>query len=60
MLGSFASTSQDWRSIASSLNDDALDLSWLVTHRFPLTEYRAAIEALRRPSGARGKIVLVP
>ncbi|MGG7464138.1 zinc-dependent alcohol dehydrogenase [Plantibacter sp. YIM 135347] len=60
VLGSFASTSEDWRSIASSLNDDTLDLSWLVTHRFPLPEFRAAIEELRRPTGARGKIVLVP
>ncbi|RLP78033.1 hypothetical protein D9V32_01515 [Mycetocola tolaasinivorans] len=58
VLGSFASTSASWRSVVELINAGTLDAGWLVTHRFALTDYVAAVDALRHPHGARGKIVL--
>jgi threonine dehydrogenase-like Zn-dependent dehydrogenase len=56
--GSFSYTSSAWASVVALLNAGTLDLSFLVTHRFPLERYRDAVEALRSASGARGKVLL--
>ncbi|MFZ4895700.1 zinc-dependent alcohol dehydrogenase [Plantibacter sp. Mn2098] len=60
VTGSFASTAADWRAVVAKLAAGELDLSWLVTHQYPLDDFEAAIAELRRPSGPRGKIVLIP
>lgn len=60
ILGSFAYTREDWRTIVEGLNSGAIDLDGLVTHRFALDEFSAAITSLRSASGTRGKVVLHP
>ena len=51
-------TSAAWAGVVELLNAGRLDLSGLVTHRFPLGDYAAAIDALRHPSGSRGKVLV--
>lgn len=58
IVGSFAYTRTAWREVVELLNSGALDLSDLVTHRFPLSDFAEAIAALRHSSGSRGKILL--
>ena len=58
VAGSFSYTSEAWASVTEQLNSGRLDLGGLVTHRFPLGEYAAAIEALRHPDGTRGKVLV--
>ena len=58
VAGSFSYTSAAWASVVSELNAGRLELGSLVTHRFPLSEYAAAIDALRHPVGARGKVLI--
>lgn len=55
---SFSYTSSAFRTVGTLLNASAVDPSFLITHRFALEEWPAAIDALRRPAGARGKVVL--
>lgn len=55
---SFSYSSSAFAAAATLLDAGAVDPSFLVTHRFPLEEWSAAIETLRRPSGVRGKVVL--
>jgi 2-desacetyl-2-hydroxyethyl bacteriochlorophyllide A dehydrogenase len=56
--GSFSYTSAAWASVAEMLNAGRLDLGGLVTHRFALDAYADAVDALRNPSGTRGKVLL--
>lgn len=58
ILGSFASTPAAWSAVIAALGDRRLELDWLITHRFALSEFSAAIHTLREPSGCRGKVVL--
>ncbi|HET6847949.1 MAG TPA: alcohol dehydrogenase catalytic domain-containing protein [Gaiellales bacterium] len=58
VAGSFSYTSDAWASVVRELNSGRLELGSLVTHRFPLSRYAAAIEALRHPVGARGKVLI--
>lgn len=58
IIGSFAYTREAWRQVVELLNAGALDLSSLVTHRFPLSGFAEAIATLRNSSGPRGKILL--
>jgi 2-desacetyl-2-hydroxyethyl bacteriochlorophyllide A dehydrogenase len=58
VMGSFSYTSAAWRQVVVLLNTGRLDLAFLVTHRFSLRDYAAAIEALRHPSGERGKVLV--
>ena len=58
VLGSFSYTTTAWRSVVALLNAGRLDLSFLVTHRFALDRYADALEALRHPTGTRGKVLL--
>lgn len=56
--GSFSYTSAAWARVAGLLRAGRLDLGALVTHRFPLERYPEAIDALRTPTGARGKVLV--
>jgi len=59
IYASFSYTQRSWKSVVDLLNSGELDLSFIVTHRFPLTEWAAALETLRSASsGARGKVLL--
>jgi 2-desacetyl-2-hydroxyethyl bacteriochlorophyllide A dehydrogenase len=58
IIGSFAYTRSAWLEVVELLNSSALDLSGLVTHRFPLSSFGDAIATLRDSSGPRGKILL--
>ena len=56
--GSFSYTSAAWREVVTLLNAGLLELDFLVTHRFPLTEWRAALDTLRGELSPRGKVML--
>lgn len=56
--GSFSYTATAWAQIVNLLNSGRLDLGFLVTHRFPLADWSAALAALRNTGGARGKVLL--
>ena len=56
--GSFGYTSAAWREVVTLLNTGLLELGFLVTHRFPLTEWRAALDTLRGEASPRGKVML--
>jgi 2-desacetyl-2-hydroxyethyl bacteriochlorophyllide A dehydrogenase len=58
VAGSFSYTSAAWASVTELLNNGRLDLGGLVTHRFPVDEYAHALDALRRPEGTRGKVMV--
>lgn len=55
---SFSYTSRAFAVVAALLDAGTLDPSFLVTHRFALEEWAEAVEALRNPAKARGKVVL--
>jgi 2-desacetyl-2-hydroxyethyl bacteriochlorophyllide A dehydrogenase len=57
--GSFGYTAAAWAQVVALLNAGRLDLQPLVTHRFPLDQYEAALDTLARPTeSARGKVLL--
>jgi L-iditol 2-dehydrogenase len=56
--GSFGYTSAAWREVVTLLNAGLLELGFLVTHRFPLTEWAAALDTLRGSASPRGKVML--
>jgi threonine dehydrogenase-like Zn-dependent dehydrogenase len=56
--GSFGYTSAAFREVVTLLNAGLLELGFLVTHRFPLTEWRAALDTLRGEASPRGKVML--
>jgi 2-desacetyl-2-hydroxyethyl bacteriochlorophyllide A dehydrogenase len=58
ILGSFSYTRRAWADVVSLLNSGGFDPGFLVTHRFGLDDYASAIEALRKPVGTRGKVLL--
>lgn len=55
---SFGYTSQSFGEVAALVGSGRLDPSFLVTHRYPLEGWADALQALRKPEGARGKVVL--
>jgi threonine dehydrogenase-like Zn-dependent dehydrogenase len=57
---SFGYTSDAWRDVVTLLNAGRLELGFLVTHRFPLGEWAAALDSLRDPDpeSPRGKVLL--
>jgi 2-desacetyl-2-hydroxyethyl bacteriochlorophyllide A dehydrogenase len=57
IVASFGYSRSAWRETVSLLNSGALDLTFLVTHRFPLEEFNQAISALESGAAPRGKIV---
>jgi 2-desacetyl-2-hydroxyethyl bacteriochlorophyllide A dehydrogenase len=58
ILGSFSYTRSAWTDVVALLNSGSFDPGFLVTHRFSLDDYASAIEALRKPVGTRGKVLL--
>ena len=58
VTGSFSYTRSAWAEVVDLLNSGRLDLGFLVTHRYPLADFAAALACLRAPVGARGKVIL--
>jgi threonine dehydrogenase-like Zn-dependent dehydrogenase len=56
--GSFGYTSSAWRDVVGLLNSGRLELAFLVTHRFAITDWARALEALRGQDSPRGKVLL--
>lgn len=57
IFASFGYSRTAWKETVELLNSGKLDLTFLVTHRFPLEKYGEAFEALRHAMSPRGKIV---
>ena len=56
---SFSYTRRSWKSVVDQLNSGELDLTFIVTHRFPLEEWESALKILKTgTSEARGKVLL--
>lgn len=60
LIGSFGYTSVAWAKTVALLNSGDLDLTFLVTHSFPLVAWRDGFEALLRAPAPRGKVLLIP
>ena len=60
IAGSFGYTSSAWSQVVELLNAGRLDLSFLVTHRYRLEDWAAALSTLRSPTGARGTVLVEP
>lgn len=58
IMGSFSYTATVWAQVVKLLNSGRLDLTTLVTHRYPLADWAAALDNVRAPRGARGKVVM--
>jgi 2-desacetyl-2-hydroxyethyl bacteriochlorophyllide A dehydrogenase len=57
--GSFGYTADAWAQVVALLNAGRLDPRPLITHRFPLDQYEAALDALATPTAApRGKVLI--
>jgi 2-desacetyl-2-hydroxyethyl bacteriochlorophyllide A dehydrogenase len=57
--GSFGYTAAAWAQVVALLNAGRLDLQPVVTHRFTLDQYEAALHTLATPTQtARGKVLL--
>ena len=57
IFASFGYSRTAWKETVELMNSGKLDLTFLVTHRFPLEGYQEAIEALRHAPSPRGKII---
>ena len=60
IFASFGSTSVAWKKTVELLNSKNLDLTFLVTHRFPLKDWEEALSALRTAPAPRGKVLMLP
>ena len=49
---------RDWFTVSSYLRSNKVDLSKLITHEFPLTDFEKAFEVMK--SGKSGKVVMKP
>jgi 2-desacetyl-2-hydroxyethyl bacteriochlorophyllide A dehydrogenase len=58
LIGSFSYTSAAWARVVSLLTDERVDLTPIVTHRFPLDEFQQAFDLLENRNGVVAKIVL--
>jgi 2-desacetyl-2-hydroxyethyl bacteriochlorophyllide A dehydrogenase len=58
--GSFSYTRQSWADVVELLNQRVINPSFLVTHRFDLTQWREALDTLAHVPAAepRGKVVI--
>ena len=59
--GSFSYTSASWRAVVARVNARELQPSFLISHRFELSQWRDAVAALRGDVAsdvARGKVVV--
>ncbi len=59
IIGSFGSSLAAWQKSVEMFNSGELDLGYLVTHKFKLSEFADAIEALKSAPAPRGKIALI-
>ena len=59
IVGSFGSSLDAWKKTVAMLNSGELNLGYLVTHKFPLSDFAKAIEALKSAPAPRGKIALI-
>ena len=59
IIGSFASNHGSWLKTVELLNSGKLDLTYLVTHRFKMEEYQAAIDTLASNVSPRGKVAII-
>lgn len=59
IIGSFGSSLLAWEKSVEMFNSGELDLGYLVTHKFELSNFENAIEALKSAPAPRGKIALV-
>ena len=59
IVGSFGSSLVAWEKSVEMFNSGELDLGFLVTHKFKLSEFAEAIEALKSAPAPRGKIALL-
>ncbi|MBI3428568.1 MAG: alcohol dehydrogenase catalytic domain-containing protein [Actinobacteria bacterium] len=57
IFASFGYSRNAWEKTVELLNSGKVDLTFLVTHRFPLESYHEAIDALRHAPSPRGKIL---
>ena len=60
IVGSFGYTSLAWAKTVALLNSGELDLTFIVTHSFPLSDWQEGFEALRNAPAPRGKVLLIP
>ena len=60
IYGSFGYTSEAWAKTVALLNTGDLDLTFIVTHRFKLSDWQKAFDTLVTATAPRGKIVLIP
>ena len=59
IYASFSYTRHSWKAVVELLNSGAIDLTFIVTHRFGIEEWGHAIEVLRKATGQpRGKVLL--
>ena len=58
LYASFGYSRSAWKETVTLLNSGELDLTFLVTHRFPLEDFASAITALESAPAPRGKIAL--
>jgi len=59
VIGSFASNHGSWIKTVELLNSGKLDLTYLVTHKFKLEEYKKAIDTLASNVSPRGKVAII-
>jgi propanol-preferring alcohol dehydrogenase len=57
--GSFGATRDDLAELVGLVSDGRLDVSPVVTHRFPLERFADAVAQLRRPDGDAVRVVVV-
>lgn len=60
IYGSFGYTSEAWAKTVQLLNSGDLDLTFLVTHRFALSDWQKGFDALASAPAPRGKVILLP
>jgi 2-desacetyl-2-hydroxyethyl bacteriochlorophyllide A dehydrogenase len=59
IIGSFGSSLAAWEKTVAMFNSGELNLGYLVTHKFELSDFAKAIEALKSAPAPRGKIALI-
>jgi len=58
LIGSVGYTSAVWTQVVSLLTDQRVDLSPIVTHRFPLEDFERAFDLMENREGIVAKIIL--
>jgi L-iditol 2-dehydrogenase len=58
LVGSVAYTASVWSRVVGLVTDGVLELDRIVTHRFPVSEYEAAVQLMDNRQGIVAKIVL--